>query len=145
MHPKHERERLGERHELKAHLRERLEVTAERRVVRQLVQPGSLRRWGTFTLVIAAALTFGQVGSAALERWSGPRVGARCVEHRDCGDGESCLKHLPVERRYCTRSCDGDRDCPLEMRCGDVATLPEANRGVGAAGPAAASSACIRQ
>lgn len=135
--------RLGDEKKVLAHLRRRLRVKP-RRKSRVLDRPRSLWHWMPLLLLVIGGLTIVQLGSAALSRWSSPRVNEACVDHRDCGPGEHCLKHLPVELRYCTHACNDDRACPQGMSCGDIASIAEADRGMGAAGAAAASSACIR-
>jgi hypothetical protein len=112
---------------------------------RELVEPPSLWRWAPLVLGVIGGLTVVTVGTAAVDHWTAPRLGEACHRHRDCGTGEFCLQHLPVGSRYCSAGCDADADCPRPMRCGDLATLPEAERGVGAVGPAGTASACIER
>lgn len=126
-----------------AYVRERLAKAPKRHRGRELVRPASLWQWLPFGLIVIGILTVVQVGTAAIDHYTAPRINEGCTQHRDCGADEVCLMHLPLADRYCTRAC-APGSCPAGMHCGDISTIPEADRGVGAAGPAAASSACIR-
>jgi hypothetical protein len=114
------------------------------RVRRMLVRPEPLWRWVPLALTVLGGLTVVQVGTAAIDHFTSPRIGEACVEHRDCGPHELCLRHLPLEERYCSHGCAVDGECPNGMSCGDLSAIPEANRGVGAAGPASVASSCVR-
>lgn len=135
--------RLADNPELAAFVRQRLSAKTPG-PARRLDPPPPLTRWLPLVLLSVGGLTVVQVGTAAVDHYTSPRIDQTCVEHRDCGDGERCLAHLPLGERYCTHACDTDDACPDGMRCGDIAAIPTADRGVGAAGPAAASSACVR-
>ena len=136
--------RLGDHDDVVAYVQEKLDAAPPPAPPRQLVRPAPLWRWIPLVLGVTGMLTVVQVGTAAVDHFSAPRINEPCAEHRDCGVDEHCLMHLPPKERYCSRACAPDAPCPAGMRCGDLAAIPEAVRGVGAAGPVAASSACVR-
>ncbi len=84
-----------------------------------------------------------QLGLAALDAVTGETVGEACVEHHDCESG-LCLKHLHRDARYCSRPCEGAGECGPAFDCSSAEALPEAQHGVGAAGPLAQGPVCIR-
>jgi hypothetical protein len=137
--------RLGEDERLTRIVRERLAgARPKRKRARELVAPVSLWRWAPLVLGVIGGLTIVTAGTAAVDHWTSPRVNEPCERHRDCASGEFCMLNLPHGSRYCSTGCEVDRECPKKMHCGDIAELDEADRGVGAVGPAGTSSACVR-
>jgi len=97
-----------------------------------------------WALAAVGGLGLLQLGMAGVDAVSGESLGEACTEHRDCESG-LCLKHLRRDARYCSTPCDGAGDCGPTLDCGPAEALPEAQRGVGAAGPLAQGAVCIRQ
>lgn len=95
--------------------------------------------WGLAAVFVLGTL---QLGLAGLDAVTGEPVGEAGVEHDDCESG-LCLKHLRRDVRYCSRPCEGVGDCGPTFDCGSAAHLPEAQHGVGAAGPMAQGPVCI--
>lgn len=101
-------------------------------------------RWFPLLSAIAGGFAFLLFGTAVIDHYTSPRIGKPCREHRDCGLDEFCLRHLTEDARYCTTACASDTDCPMAMRCGDVAsTTDRAERGIGAVGEGAGAPACL--
>lgn len=96
-------------------------------------------RWG---VAVTASVALLQLGIAAADELDGTPLGERCEQHEDC-ESSLCLVHLPPQERVCSKPCRRDAECGPSYRCEDPATLPYAERGVGAAGPLAAGRVCI--
>ncbi len=108
--------------------------------VRRAPRAGSPHwRWG---VAVTACVGLLQLGMAAVDELDGAPLGERCETHHDC-ESSLCLVHLEPTERYCSKPCLRDADCGPDHLCADPATLPHAQRGVGAAGPLAAGQVCV--
>lgn len=95
-------------------------------------------RWG---VAVTAAVALLQLGMAAVDELDGAPLGEHCETHHDC-ESSLCLVHLAPDDRYCSKPCRRDAECAPDHQCADPATFPDAQRGVGAAGPLAAGQVC---
>ena len=140
--------RLGEQPTLRKQLRKRLRDRAPTPMREELIEQA--RRpllSGSPLMLWGAAVTVGivglQLGMVLIDTLDGGSVGDACERHGHC-ETDLCLTHLHVDARYCSKPCRGDAECLPGHRCGDPTTLPEAQRGIGAAGPLASGSVCVR-
>ena len=136
---------MAEPHEHDKHIvwalvRERLAAAPRRRRYRPR-RSRPIEPWMAALVMACAGVLMVQLGLGALDELVGPKLGERCVENRDCGDGEFCMVQMSPTDRYCSAPCTRDGDCNRITSCGDPKTVPGAVRswvvlGAGANGPA---------